>query len=84
MAGNPFEGWRQPLPWRLAARGFTPRFASVAEGVTLSYVRRPDRGRPLVLIPAQMATWQAYARVAAGPLRARPVIRPETRAGAIT
>ena len=62
---NPFEGWREPLPRALAGRGFSQEFATVAPGVTLGYVRGPVRGRPLVLLPAQMATWRTYTRVAA-------------------
>lgn len=62
---NPFEGWRAPLGQKLLRQGFTQQFADVEEGVTLSYVRGPARGRPLVLLPAQMGTWQTYARVAA-------------------
>lgn len=64
MDRNPFEGWRSPLPRGLASRGFTQEFAPVADGVTLSYLHGPAHGSPLVLIPAQMGTWQTYARVA--------------------
>ncbi|TXK20658.1 alpha/beta fold hydrolase [Microbacterium wangchenii] len=64
MDRNPFEGRHEPLPRRLARRGFAHEFVAVADGVTLSYVRGPAHGAPLVLIPAQMATWQTYAAVA--------------------
>ncbi|KAA9148172.1 alpha/beta fold hydrolase [Microbacterium lushaniae] len=65
MYRNPHEGWHGPLPPSLARRGFTHEFAPVADGVTLSFVRGPAHGTPLVLIPAQMGTWQTYTAVAA-------------------
>jgi len=65
VTGNPFEGRLEPLPNRLERRGFGQALASGGDGVVLSYLRGPDHGPPLVLIPAQMGTWRTYARVAA-------------------
>ncbi|MFC8192133.1 alpha/beta fold hydrolase [Cellulomonas sp. NPDC057328] len=59
---NPFLRYTEPLPERLHAAGFTHRFADL-DGVTLSHVRGPANGPPLVLVPAQMATWRTYAPV---------------------
>ena len=65
MLGNPFEGRYDPLPPALAKRGFAQHLVRVADDVTLSYVRGPAHGEPLLLIPAQMGTWLTYARIAA-------------------
>ena len=65
MLDNPFEGRYDPLPPALAKRGFAQHLARVADDVTLSYVRGPAHGEPLLLIPAQMGTWLTYARIAA-------------------
>ncbi|MFI9531609.1 alpha/beta fold hydrolase [Nocardia fusca] len=65
MERNPFEGKPEPLPPDLVELGFTHGFAAVGDNVRLGYVHGPARGRPLVLIPAQMGTWRTYARVAA-------------------
>jgi len=65
MLGNPFEGRYDPLPPALAKRGFAQHLVQVADDVTLSYVRGPAHGEPLLLIPAQMGTWLTYARIAA-------------------
>ena len=62
MLGNPFEGRYDPLPPALAKRGFAQHLVRVADDVTLSYVRGPAHGEPLLLIPAQMGTWLTYAR----------------------
>ena len=64
-ARNPFEGRREALPKGLAERGFEQQFADVGGGVTIAFVRGPANGPPLVLIPAQMGTWQTYTRTAA-------------------
>ena len=53
MLGNPFEGRYDPLPPALAKRGFAQHLVRVADDVTLSYVRGPASGEPLLLIPAQ-------------------------------
>ncbi len=63
--GGPFEGLLEPLPRRLARRGFTAATAPDGDGGVIAYVRGPASGTPLVLIPAQMGTWRTYARVAA-------------------
>ncbi|GAB7037754.1 MULTISPECIES: alpha/beta hydrolase [Catenuloplanes] len=60
MERNPFERRLDPA----VPRGFTQQFAEVGDGVTLSFVRGPAGGPPLVLLPAQMGTWRTYARVA--------------------
>ncbi|MBX9243752.1 alpha/beta fold hydrolase [Actinotalea ferrariae] len=59
---NPFLGFREPLPSPLRAAGFTHELIELGE-VTLSHVRGPAAGPPLVLVPAQMATWRTYAGV---------------------
>lgn len=64
MNENPFEGWQAPLSPELASRGFAQDFVTVDDGVVLSYLHGPAHGTPLVLIPAQMGTWQTYAQVA--------------------
>jgi pimeloyl-ACP methyl ester carboxylesterase len=46
----------------LSRLGFQHEFADL-DGVTLSYVRGPAAGLPLVLVPAQMGTWTTYAKV---------------------
>lgn len=47
---------------RLLQAGFSER--RYATGVVeLNYVVGPDQGQPLVLIPAQMGTWESYERV---------------------
>lgn len=61
---NPFEGWTEPLPRRLAGKGFRHEFADVGGGVTISHLHGPPTGPPLVLLPAQMGTWRTYARAA--------------------
>ncbi|MCB9762027.1 MAG: alpha/beta hydrolase [Alphaproteobacteria bacterium] len=42
--------------------GFTERQVTLGE-VTLNYVEGPDHGRPLLLIPGQMESWQGYKQV---------------------
>ncbi|MEU4421658.1 alpha/beta hydrolase [Actinoplanes sp. NPDC024001] len=59
---NPFEGRRGPLARRVAGAGFRHEAVDL-DGVTISYGKGPDNGRPLVLIPAQMATWATYDAV---------------------
>lgn len=49
----------------LADVGFSQDFTAVSDDVSISYVHGPANGLPLVLIPAQMGTWQTYQRVAA-------------------
>jgi len=64
MSTNPFAGWRPPLPSPLAGAGFVHALVDVGEGVTLSVVQGPRRGRPpLLLLPAQMGTWHSWALV---------------------
>jgi pimeloyl-ACP methyl ester carboxylesterase len=58
---NPFEGQTEQLPPTLSELGFLHEFADL-DGVTLSYVRGPEAGPPLVLVPAQMGTWTTYAK----------------------
>ena len=59
---NPFLGYRVPMPAPVRTAGFA--YGSARSGqVTLSYVRGPATGPPLVLLPAQMATWETYADV---------------------
>lgn len=65
MYVNPHLGWRPELPRGLREAGFQHLLAEVTADVTLSYVRGPAHGEPLVLVPAQMGTWQTYERVAA-------------------
>jgi pimeloyl-ACP methyl ester carboxylesterase len=59
---NPFEGYRDALPQEISAAGFEQDFAVVGD-VTLSYLRGPANGTPLLLVPAQMGTWRTYAPV---------------------
>jgi pimeloyl-ACP methyl ester carboxylesterase len=46
----------------LASAGFAQRQFNTGE-VTLNYVEGAANGTPLVLIPAQMGTWESYAKV---------------------
>ena len=50
MLGNPFEGRYDPLPPALAKRGFAQHLARVADDVTLSYIRGPAHGKPLLVV----------------------------------
>ncbi|MEV4189236.1 alpha/beta hydrolase [Streptosporangium canum] len=61
---NPFEGQREPLPPELAKAGFRQEFAQF-DGVLISYVRGPEAGVPLLLVPGQMSLWSSYRRVMA-------------------
>ncbi|WP_049572384.1 alpha/beta fold hydrolase [Nonomuraea sp. SBT364] len=57
---NPFHGLREPLPHSLA--GFRQEFAELG-GVLINYVRGPESGIPLVLVPGQMSLWSSYRGV---------------------
>jgi pimeloyl-ACP methyl ester carboxylesterase len=59
---NPFEGQREPLPPALARAGFRQGFAE-SDGVLINYVRGPEAGVPLLLVPGQMSLWSSYRRV---------------------
>ncbi len=62
MDVNPFEGYRVRMPVDVRRAGY--RFGLVdLDGVVLNVVRGPANGVPLVLLPAQMATWETYAEV---------------------
>lgn len=74
MSQNPFLGHRSLLPRPLVRRGFTQHAVPVADDIEISLVRGPAAGPPLVLIPAQMGTWQTYERVAAALSRDYEVI----------
>jgi hypothetical protein len=56
---NPFEGQREPLPPALARAGFRQEFAEF-DGVLISYVRGPEAGVPVLLVPGQMSLWSSY------------------------
>jgi len=47
---------------KIAQAGFVERTHELGE-VTLNYVVGPSNGPPLLLIPAQMATWETYVQV---------------------
>ena len=49
---------------RLVQAGITERSFD-AGGVRLNYVGGPRNGQPLVLLPAQMGTWESYGKVLA-------------------
>ncbi|NRQ34737.1 alpha/beta fold hydrolase [Nonomuraea sp. NN258] len=59
---NPYEGQREPLPPALVEAGFRQESAELG-GVLVNYVRGPESGAPLVLIPGQMSLWSSYRRV---------------------
>lgn len=59
---NPYGGLREPLPGAVSRAGFRHEFLDL-DGVVLSYLRGPQSGPPLVLIPAQMGTWTTYRKV---------------------
>ncbi|MFI6291436.1 alpha/beta fold hydrolase [Nonomuraea sp. NPDC050790] len=62
MSANPFEGRRDPLPPALARAGFRQEFATFG-GTVIGYVRGPEAGVPLLLVPGQMSLWSSYRRV---------------------
>lgn len=47
---------------KIQEAGFHEKQFTIA-GVTLNYVVGPNNGAPLVLIPAQMGTWESYQKV---------------------
>jgi pimeloyl-ACP methyl ester carboxylesterase len=57
---NPFLGHRVPMSAAVRAAGVAYGQADLGE-VTLSYVHGPAHGPPLLLLPAQMGTWETYA-----------------------
>ena len=57
---NPFLGYRVRMPKAVRDAGFEYSTAELG-AVALNYVRGPANGTPLVLVPAQMATWESYA-----------------------
>lgn len=59
---NPFKGQREQLPPALAKAGFHQEFAEL-DGVLVNYVRGPEAGVPLLLIPGQMSLWSSYRKV---------------------
>jgi pimeloyl-ACP methyl ester carboxylesterase len=59
---NPFEGQREPLPPALARAGLRQEFAEL-DGVLINYVRGPETGVPLLLVPGQMSVWSSYRQV---------------------
>lgn len=63
MYKNPYENLpRDVKNPRLAAAGFTEQQADLGT-VKLNYVVGPNNGPALVLIPAQMGTWESYHQV---------------------
>jgi pimeloyl-ACP methyl ester carboxylesterase len=58
--------------------GFAERLFDAGE-VTLNYVVGPDNGPPLVLLPAQMATWESYGKVLLPLARRFRVFAPDLR-----
>ncbi|MCU0354070.1 MAG: alpha/beta hydrolase [Cytophagales bacterium] len=50
------------MPENIQKAGFEEKQFVVGK-VTLNYVAGPDNGIPLVLIPAQIATWESYQKV---------------------
>jgi pimeloyl-ACP methyl ester carboxylesterase len=60
--GNPFEGQSEPLSSALAKSGFRQQFAEL-DGVLINYVRGPEAGPPILLIPGQMSLWRSYRAV---------------------
>lgn len=61
-AHNRFEGYEQPLPAAVLAAGFRHRFVEVP-GARLHVVVAENGRPPLLLLPAQMGTWQTYTPV---------------------
>ncbi|MEV4223759.1 alpha/beta fold hydrolase [Nonomuraea sp. NPDC049725] len=57
---NPYHGLREPLPAALS--GFRQESAEL-DGVLINYVRGPESGTPLLLIPGQMSLWSSYRSV---------------------
>lgn len=62
MSTNPFEKWQTPISTTLQRAGFAQQFAEI-NGTVISYVRGPNNGKPLVLLPPQMGTWRTYEKV---------------------
>ncbi|MFI0420718.1 alpha/beta fold hydrolase [Spongiactinospora sp. 9N601] len=59
---NPFEGQREPLTPELVKAGFRQESAEFG-GVLVNYVRGPEAGVPLLLVPGQMSLWSSYRKV---------------------
>lgn len=47
----------------IAAAGYVEKQCHVDDDVKINYVVGPNNGTALVLIPAQMGTWESYSRV---------------------
>jgi pimeloyl-ACP methyl ester carboxylesterase len=61
---NPYEHLPTTIDISTVRRaGFQQRRHTTASGVGINYVVGPDNGPPLVLLPAQAATWESYQRV---------------------
>ncbi|MDN5856518.1 MAG: hypothetical protein L0K86_27500 [Actinomycetia bacterium] len=59
---NPYEhlaGTGAQMSRRVRSAGFVERRFNVG-GIGINYVVGPDHGPPLVLLPAQMGTWETY------------------------
>ncbi|MEV0620043.1 alpha/beta hydrolase [Nonomuraea sp. NPDC050404] len=60
---NPYEGSSGTIGLRaVRAAGFREHRLDLGD-VRINYVAGPDNGPPLVLVPAQTATWESYQRV---------------------
>jgi pimeloyl-ACP methyl ester carboxylesterase len=63
MYQNPYEHLPPKVPYpRLVAAGFSEQAFDTGH-VKINYVVGPTNGPALVLIPAQMGTWESYVRV---------------------
>lgn len=61
---NPYQGTTSAITIPTVARaGFTEKSYTTPAGISLNYVEGPHHGPALVLIPAQMATWEDYQKV---------------------
>ena len=59
---NPYLHKPLAMSKRIRTAGFAEKQAELSH-ITMNYVEGPKNGPPLVLIPAQMGTWQSYHKV---------------------
>ncbi len=59
---NPYLHKPLPMSQHIREAGFVEKQVELSH-ITMNYVEGPKNGPPLVLVPAQMGTWQSYYKV---------------------
>lgn len=59
---NPYLHKPLPMSQHIREAGFVEKQVKLSH-ITMNYVEGPKNGPPLVLVPAQMGTWQSYYKV---------------------